>query len=136
MSVKIVNDELDVFDVIKNINSKNTPLTIEPHQKLNTFVMTRAYSNTLDSVLQAQIANDFTIDSPQMTYDFYYHMLPRNTNRWSPWNKKPVGLDREYYEVVKLLYGYSKRVADIMYETLKPHLPALYAYAHVSKGGK
>lgn len=100
---------LSPFDIAKTINLKTGRL--EVNNKFDIFITNKLFSNTQDSIIYANYANQFksTID-PQMVYDFYYFGLPK-ASRYGKWHKTADEFDKELIEYVQNYLNYSKTKA-------------------------
>lgn len=108
-----VSKRMNFFDVAKSINHAKYIPDIADTTKydVNPYMLGVLYSNTPDSVLIANEANKFTIDSPKMYYDFYYHLLPYNPKRYGTWHKSSKDTHDELIKKIMQVYGYSREKA-------------------------
>ena len=100
----------DLTDVLYSINQSKKNLmsdgTVKPGQYLP-FLVNKALSSHLDSVLYANEMNKYYSLDKKMQYDFLINSLkPRR--RFSPWIKRDT---LENLELVKEYYGYSHNKA-------------------------
>ncbi len=80
--------------------------TVEP-RKYRPFIVNKALSQNLDSVLYANEMNKYYSLDKKMQYDFFINSLkPRK--RFSPWIKRDT---LENLDLVKEYYGYSHNKA-------------------------
>ena len=103
-------DRKDLLDVLYSINQSKQNLmsdgTVKPRQ-YRPFIVNKALSQHLDSVLYANEMNKSHFLDKRMQYDFYINSLkPRK--RFSPWIKRDT---LENLELVKEYYGYSHNKA-------------------------
>lgn len=94
---------LNIFDLVKSINQKNYMFQPEMSGKLyNQMVINKAFGNSKDSILFADLANKMTNITDEMHYDFYYYSLPK-AHRFAKWYKKheaeDIALVMEFYQV-------------------------------------
>lgn len=101
---------LTPFDVAKTINLKSGRLIVD--NKFNVFITNKLFSNTPDSIVYANYANQLrsSID-PQMVYDFYYYGLPKSSKRYGKWNKTSSDFDEDIIEYVQSYLNYSRSKA-------------------------
>lgn len=103
-------DRKDLLDVLYSINQSKQNLmsdgTVEPRQ-YKPFIVNKALSQHLDSVLYANEMNKYYSLDKKMQYDFLINSLkPRK--RFSPWIKRDT---LENLDLVKEYYGYSHNKA-------------------------
>ena len=103
-------DRKNLQDVLYSINQSKQHLfldgTVEPRQ-YQPFIVNKALSQHLDSVLYANEMNKSHFLDKKMQYDFYINSLkPRK--RFSPWIKRDT---LENLDLVKEYYGYSHNKA-------------------------
>ena len=103
-------DRKNLIDVLYSINQSKKNLmsdgTVKPGQYLP-FLVNKALSSHLDSVLYANEMNKYYSLDKKMQYDFLINSLkPRR--RFSPWIKRDT---LENLELVKEYYGYSHNKA-------------------------
>jgi len=100
----------DLIDVLYSINQSKKNLmsdgTVQPRQ-YQPFIVNKALSQHLDSVLYANEMNKYYSLDKKMQYDFLINSLkPRK--RFSPWIKRDT---LENLDLVKEYYGYSHNKA-------------------------
>ena len=100
----------DLIDVLYSINQSKKNLmsdgTVQPRQ-YQPFIVNKALSQHLDSVLYANEMNKYYSLDRKMQYDFFINSLkPRK--RFSPWIKRDT---LENLDLVKEYYGYSHNKA-------------------------
>ena len=103
-------DRKNLQDVLYSINQSKQHLfldgTVEPRQ-YQPFIVNKALSQHLDSVLYANEMNKYYSLDKKMQYDFFINSLkPRK--RFSPWIKRDT---LENLDLVKEYYGYSHNKA-------------------------
>ena len=103
-------DRKDLLDVLYSINQSKQNLmsdgTLKPRQ-YRPFIVNKALSQHLDSVLYANEMNKCHSLDKKMQYDFLINSLkPRK--RFSPWIKRDT---LENLDLVKEYYGYSHNKA-------------------------
>ena len=103
-------DRKNLQDVLYSINQSKQHLfldgTVEPRQ-YQPFIVNKALSQHLDSVLYANEMNKYYSLDRKMQYDFFINSLkPRK--RFSPWIKRDT---LENLDLVKEYYGYSHNKA-------------------------
>ena len=103
-------DRKDLLDVLYSINQSKQNLmsdgTLKPRQ-YRPFIVNKALSQHLDSVLYANEMNKCHSLDKKMQYDFLINRLkPRK--RFSPWIKRDT---LENLDLVKEYYGYSHNKA-------------------------
>jgi len=103
-------DRKNLMDVLYSINQSKKNLmsdgTVEPKQ-YQPFIVNKALSQHLDSVLYANEMNKHYSLDRKMQYDFFINSLkPRK--RFSPWIKRDT---LENLDLVKEYYGYSHNKA-------------------------
>lgn len=78
-----MTNKLGLFDYINIINEKKpVPDNLEGY---DSFMMNRAFSNSMDTVF---IANEINIDcDDDMNFDYYYNGVPKK-RRYAKWPKK------------------------------------------------
>lgn len=108
---------MELFDVVKNINSKEGHIDFDDDFKLNSFMLNRVFSNTLDSNQYAYVANMFSIDDSQMLYDFYYYGLNK-AKRFGKWYKQEKHNDENFIVAICKVFGYNRKIAYDMYDIL------------------
>lgn len=93
------------FDWLNSINDKNeyTPERL-PISDYNSFLVNRALSQHMDTVLMANEMNLYHFIPEIMKYDYLYHMV-RRKKRWGKW-AKPVEIKN--LDIVQKFYNVSK----------------------------
>lgn len=121
---------MNPFDIVKNINAKSG-LMSEDDVKGSMFMVNRALSNTLDTVLFANEANMLN-DVPEiMKYHFLYCAVSKNPKRYAPWAKGPKD-DDEHINNIMFIYNYSREKAEEVASLIDPEIVKQLAF----KGGK
>lgn len=108
-----------VFDVIKNINtikdaSKDTRENLL--SVYDPFVVNKAFSLHLDTILYSNEMNINSHISKQMQYDYYMNSI-RSRNRWAKWPKST----KENHDIVRCImveYNVSFKSAFNIYKIL------------------
>ncbi|MCX6783298.1 MAG: DNA polymerase clamp loader subunit A [Candidatus Levybacteria bacterium] len=108
-----MDKELNVFDVIKNINTlkdfaddtKSSLLKV-----YDPFVINKGMSLHPDTLLYSNEMNINNHLSNKMQYDYYIHSI-RKRNRWAKWPKKTGG-DNKVLEAIS-------KVLSVNYKTAK-----------------
>ena len=85
------------FDYTKSIDNKTEQLPIDDY---NAYIINRAMSFGIDTILFANEMNIYNILDNQMQYDFYYYGVPKK-KRFNKWQKrdevKDIDVIVEYY---------------------------------------
>lgn len=104
-----MSEKLSPFDITKTINMKSGRLITD--NSYTPFVINKIFSNTRDSIMYANYANQFTSNTDtQLAYDFYYHGLPK-ASRFGKWNKPPKEDDEDVIEYVQDYFKYNRQKA-------------------------
>lgn len=101
--------KLSPFDFVKDLSKNKTNLLsqdpdLEKEFKSSAFLVNRAFSYYIDTILWANEINSRPNIDPKMAHDFYFYGLP-SKSRFSKWSKEIVDDD------LQLLidhYNYSK----------------------------
>lgn len=101
---------MNPFDIVKNINNKSGVLS-EADVKGQMFIVNRALSNTMDTVLLANEANKLRGLSDYDIYLFLYHAIPRNPKRFGKWQKMD-NTNKEAIDMIMELYNYNRQKAE------------------------
>lgn len=97
----------------------------------NAFMINRAFSMHLSSVLDAAMMNEASFIDPIMQYDFYFHSL-RKQKRYGAWPKTEDDPD---IDLLSMTYNVGRSEAHEMKITLTAHqLDTIRAWAG-AKGG-
>lgn len=82
----------------------------------NKFVVNKSFGNSKDSVLFANVANQYPNMTDEMHYDFYFYALPK-ANRFAKWYKRGEFADIELVmEVYNVSYSKAVDIVEIMDE--------------------
>lgn len=101
-----------VFDFVKIINGKqNRNFTDEEFSKFNVFMINRIYAGDPGFVFIANALNTGNI-TPQMAFDFYYEMIPRN-NRFIKYKFKKSGKSDEEIILISEYFNCNLRIAEM-----------------------
>lgn len=110
---------LDLFkDVIKSLNEKTGHVYEEEPDAIKdypSFIVNKAFSNTIDTLMYANEMNIRQDVSPRQNYDYYYNWIPKG-KRFPKWYKKE---NNSKIELVKEYYNVSDRVAEMYMQVLK-----------------
>lgn len=102
---------MNPFEFVKNINTKSG--LEEELSGFDSFIVTRVFSNTMDTIFVANEANKFRDMPKDMVYRFFYHAVNKNPRRFGAWNKsKPP---EEDVKLIMELYNYSRAKAEEVY---------------------
>ena len=115
----VMENNTTVFDVIKNINtikdaSKDTRENLL--SVYDPFVVNKAFSLHLDTILYSNEMNINSHISKQMQYDYYMNSI-RSRNRWAKWPKST----KENHDIVRYImveYNVSFKSAFNIYKIL------------------
>ncbi len=105
----------NVFDIVKNINKKESILDDETLESFyDGFIISRAFSNTYDTVFFANEMHFLNVIDKKMQYHFYYYGIDKNPRRFGKWHK--MEKMSEKLKLIKEYYGYSNQKAkDILH---------------------
>ncbi len=105
----------NVFDIVKNINKKESILDDETLESFyDGFIISRAFSNTYDTVFFANEMNFLNVIDKKMQYHFYYYGIDKNPRRFGKWHK--MEKMSEKLKLIKEYYGYSNQKAkDVLH---------------------
>jgi len=97
------------FDYVKAINYTKSNLIVDDltEKEYNPFIVNRALSMGMDTVLQANEMNRSPHLEKRLQFDFLLNTL-RTRKRYTPWLKAKK---EKYLEYVKEYYGYSNEKA-------------------------
>jgi hypothetical protein len=101
-----VKAELDVFTFIKAISTKKNVISLDEEniKKYDPFMINKAFSLSLDTVMYANEMNaHYNVSKPQH-YDYFINSNIRPRNRYEKWPKK---IDNQNLELIKEYYKYS-----------------------------
>jgi hypothetical protein len=117
---------MDVFDFVNSINNTKKNLYTEDQNvdKIYVpFIVNKALSYFLDTVLHANFMNGMPHISKKMQYEYYLHSI-RKGKRYSKWHK--FDSDLEELEFIKQLYECSdKKAKDYLNILTKEQLAQL-----------
>jgi hypothetical protein len=120
-------------DFLKSINTKNVKLgVLEVEEDYNPFIINRALSYFIDTVMYANEMNKYPTCDVNMQYDFYYYSL-RKRSRFSPWVKPEKPTER--VELLKEYYGYNTKNAEVVVDMI-PESEFQRIKSLLNKGGK
>ena len=123
-------EKMSPFDIASHINEKKGVLDVD-EVGYDTYVINRALSNVVDTVLFANEMNRCWGIPKQWQFDFYYHGIPKK-KRYGKWHKNQD--DKKSLEMIQEYYGCSLRKAKDMLDLLRPRLDELAK--ELEKGGR
>jgi len=100
---------MDFFGVIKVVNEKIPFDREEALFAYNPFMVNRAMSMGMDTVLYANELNQMSSLDKDMCFDFYLHALPKS-RRFNKWQKKDE-IEEELVQAVVDKYKVSQQMA-------------------------
>ena len=104
-------------DILNSINTGKEPLINRENERVYVpYIVSRCFSNFMDTVLHANELNLRRVTDRKQHYDYLFHAV-RKRRRFSPWQKREESPLRE---AVAWFYGVSRRKADEYIRILKP----------------
>lgn len=98
---------MKLFDIIKNINEGQEPVTFE-NEAYTPFVVNKALSLYPDTILYANLMNEMHTLDRDMQYTFLFNVV-RKRHRYTPWPKK---INQEAVPLIMSYYKYSRSKAE------------------------
>jgi hypothetical protein len=97
------------FDLADHLNTKNEP-NFDIHE-YNPWMVNAVLSNHMQTILFANMMNQYYDLTYQQQYDFMYNAIPAG-KRFGKWNKKEVTFDKDIIEAIKERYSINTRMAE------------------------
>jgi hypothetical protein len=97
------------FEYVKAINTTKKDIMVDDiaEKDYNAFMVNRSLSNFQDTILYANLMNQYHHLDARLQFDFFINIIKKK-NRFSKWLKP---LDYEHLDVIKEYYGYSDEKA-------------------------
>lgn len=92
------------------INNSSNPERVTADFAKNIFMVNKALSMSVDTIMYANEMNERFDLSPRMVYDYYFHSL-RKSKSYAKWPKKDKSKE-EFVKAVKMFFGYSTKEAE------------------------
>lgn len=98
------------FEKVHLIDNSSNPERVASEFGKNIFMVNKALSMSVDTIMYANEMNERYSASPRMIYDYYFHALRKSRN-YAKWPKKDKSKE-ESIKAVKLFFGYSTKEAE------------------------
>lgn len=108
----------DLFkEIMPSLMKKNTYVFDPSDKKYAPFIINRALSYHMDTLLFAAEVNIFPDVSPRMHYDYLFYSLPRRYRPFANW-VKALETEQKKISAISKYYGYSSEKAKAALDIL------------------